>query len=54
MKTTIWIDDDEGGSIPAIVEIRQEGEYITLANKDIHIRIKADAVLTAMGDEGHG
>lgn len=53
-KVTIWIDDDEGGCFPLDAEIRREGAYIIIVNRTIRIKVLADTIMMALGDEGHG
>lgn len=53
-KTKIWIDDEVGGRFPVDVEIRRDGNKIILENKTIRIMMFIDALMSVLGDEGHG
>lgn len=53
-KATIWIRDDVGGRVPLTVDVSRVDDRIVLKNELITIWLPTEAVVAALGDEGHG
>lgn len=53
-KATVWISDNVGGKVPLTMDVSRVDDRIVLKNEMMQIWLPTDAVLSAMGDEGHG
>lgn len=54
MEVMIWIHDNVEGAFPLRMIIKRDGDKIILSAAQMTVDIPIEAVMSVLGDEGHG
>ena len=54
MEVVIWFHDNIEGAFPLRMTVKRDGDKIVLSALQVTIDVPVEAVLSVLGDEGHG